>query len=134
MTYVYTKDAVSGGDITVSYEDESGHKLAEDMIQSGNVGDSYTTEVKHIPGHTFKSIIGNATGQFTADAQSVTYVYTKDAVNPKPNSDNKNDVSPTTNGLPKTGENNIMMLLTMMSGMILVMMGVVGLRLKKNKK
>ncbi|MGX7047272.1 MucBP domain-containing protein, partial [Pseudolactococcus plantarum] len=134
VTYVYTKDAVSGGDITVSYEDESGHKLAEDMIQSGNVGDSYTTEVKHIPGHTFKSIIGNATGQFTADAQSVTYVYTKDAVNPKPNSDNKNDVSPTTNGLPKTGENNIMMLLTMMSGMILVMMGVVGLRLKKNKK
>ncbi|HCN74830.1 MAG TPA: hypothetical protein DIS86_05015, partial [Lactococcus sp.] len=38
LQYVYTKDAVSGGDITVSYEDESGHKLAEDMIQSGNVG------------------------------------------------------------------------------------------------
>ena len=49
-------------------------------MKNGNVGDSYTTEQKAIPGYTFKAVQGNPTGQFTSDAQTVTYVYTKDPV------------------------------------------------------
>ncbi|WP_160321494.1 MucBP domain-containing protein, partial [Lactococcus lactis] len=48
--------------------------------KSGNVGDSYTTEQKTIDGYTFKEVQGNATGTFTDQAQTVTYVYTKKPV------------------------------------------------------
>ncbi|MGF1919625.1 MucBP domain-containing protein, partial [Enterococcus faecalis] len=44
-----------------------------------NVGESYTTEQKDIPGYTFKEVKGNATGTFSSTAQTVTYVYKANA-------------------------------------------------------
>ena len=48
-------------------------------MKSGNIGDSYTTEQKSIPGYTFKEVQGSASGKFTAQDQTVYYVYTKNA-------------------------------------------------------
>ena len=80
VTYVYTKDPVAGANVTAKYVDENGKTISDDVVKNGNVGDSYTTEQKAIPGYTFKEIQGSASGQFTDKEQTVTYVYTKDPV------------------------------------------------------
>ncbi|BDH80595.1 MucBP domain-containing protein [Lactococcus lactis] len=80
VTYVYTKDPIAGGDITAKYVDTDGNKILDDVVKSGNVGDSYTTEQKTIDGYTFKELQGIATGTFTDQVQTVTYVYTKDPI------------------------------------------------------
>ena len=67
------------GNVTAKYVDESGNKLADDIVKSGDIGDTYTTEQKSIDGYTFKEVQGNTTGKFTDKAQTVTYVYTKNA-------------------------------------------------------
>ncbi|MBK0084590.1 MucBP domain-containing protein, partial [Lactococcus sp. S64] len=80
VTYVYTKDPVAGGDVTAKYVDTDGNKISDDVVKSGNISESYTTEQKTIDGYTFKEVQGNTTGTFTDQAQTVTYVYTKDPV------------------------------------------------------
>ncbi|MGN8064989.1 MucBP domain-containing protein [Lactococcus lactis] len=80
VTYIYTKDPVVGGDVTVKYVDSEGNKISDDAVKSGNVGDTYTTEQKTIDGYTFKEVQGSTTGTFTDQAQTVTYIYTKDPV------------------------------------------------------
>ncbi|MDU0397703.1 MucBP domain-containing protein [Lactococcus lactis] len=69
-----------GAAVTVKYVDTKGNVISDEAIKSGNVGDSYTTEQKTIDGYTFKEVQGNATGTFTDQAQTVTYVYTKKPV------------------------------------------------------
>lgn len=73
---------IAGGDVTANYVDENGNKIADPFVKSGNVGDEYSTEQKEIDGYTFKKVQGNTTGTFTSDAQTVTYVYTKNPVTP----------------------------------------------------
>ena len=80
VTYVYTKDPVVGGSVLVKYVDEAGNTLSDNVVKSGNIGDDYSTEQKAIPGYTFKEVQGSASGQFTDQEQTVTYVYTKDPV------------------------------------------------------
>ena len=82
VTYVYTKNPVVGGDVTANYVDENGKTISDPVVKSGNVGDEYSTEQKNIDGYTFKEVQGSATGTFTADSQTVTYVYTKNPVTP----------------------------------------------------
>ena len=89
ITYVYTKDAVRGGDITVKYVDTDGNEIAPTQILSGNVGDTYETTIKHLDGYTLSTIDGNANGTFTNTDQTIRYIYVKeDGQNP---SDNNND-------------------------------------------
>lgn len=89
ITYVYTKDAVRGGDVIVKYVDTEGHEIASTQTLSGNVGDTYETAIKHIDGYTLSTIDGNANGTFTNTDQTITYIYVKeDGQNP---SDNNND-------------------------------------------
>ena len=80
VTYIYTKDPVAGGNVTVKYVDGAGNTISDNVVKSGNIGDSYTTEQKSIPGYTFKEVQGSASGQFTDQEQTITYVYTKDPV------------------------------------------------------
>ena len=81
VTYVYTKDPVQGADVTVNYQDEAGNKVADSEMLSGNIGDSYTTKQKTVPGYTFKEVRQTRmAGIFTEAPQTVTYVYTKDPV------------------------------------------------------
>ncbi|MBP2100442.1 MucBP domain-containing protein [Enterococcus rivorum] len=75
---LYAVWAVQAADVTVHYLDEAGKTIADDVVLSGNVGDTYTSSQKVIAGYTFKEVQGAATGTFTDTAQEVTYVYTKD--------------------------------------------------------
>lgn len=79
VIYTYQKEASANtGHIRVSYVDENGKKISEDVEKSGTIGDTYTTEEKKIKGYTFKEVKGNKAGAFTEDTQLITYIYTKD--------------------------------------------------------
>lgn len=79
VIYTYQKEASANtGHIRVSYVDENGKKISEDVEKSGTIGDTYTTEEKKIKGYTFKEVKGNKAGAFTEDTQMITYIYTKD--------------------------------------------------------
>lgn len=82
VTYVYIKNVepISGADVTAKYVDTDGNKISDEVVKSGNIGESYSTEQKTISGYTFKEVEGSATGVFTAQAQTITYVYTKHPV------------------------------------------------------
>lgn len=77
---VYQKK--QGGDITVEYVDNTLKELAETEIISGLIDEEYETEAKEIDGYTLTEVPKNASGRFTEEAQTVTYVYTKDILDP----------------------------------------------------
>ncbi|WP_285011303.1 bacterial Ig-like domain-containing protein [Lactococcus garvieae] len=78
-TYVWQR--IKGANVTVKYEEESGQPIADEEILQGYVGDEYKGAKKDIDGYTFKEVKeNNATGVFTDQAQTVTYVYTKNPV------------------------------------------------------
>ena len=89
ITYVYTKNAsvnpggaasrqpIVGGSVTVHYQDETGKQLAPDQILTGNVGEGYLTQEVALAGYKLTQRPANATGFYTANPQSVTYIYTK---------------------------------------------------------
>ncbi|MFK4973058.1 MucBP domain-containing protein [Lactococcus garvieae] len=78
--YVYTKNPVAGSNVTAKYIDTEENKISDDVVKSGNIGEDYTTEQKEIEGYTFKEVQGDTSGKFTDQAQTVTYVYTKNPV------------------------------------------------------
>lgn len=133
VIYVYIKNELPhiNGTVLVKYVDTDGNKISEDIVKSGIVGEGYSTEKKDIKGYTFKEIQGNVSGQFTDQPQTVTYVYTKDkndTVNHEPKPENKpssNDknnnqgtISKAQHGLPATGENQRMMMMSITLGLI----------------
>ncbi|MBO1097898.1 hypothetical protein FQS90_15415 [Enterococcus casseliflavus] len=71
-----------GGDITVSYIDESMNELAEPDIIRGLLDDEYKTQPKEIDGYSLNGMPENASGRFTEEAQTVTYTYSKDQLDP----------------------------------------------------
>ena len=98
VTYVYTKDPVAGGNVTVKYVDGAGNTISDNVVKSGNIGDDYSTDQKAIPGYTFKEVQGSASGQFTDQEQTVTYIYTKNSLTP---------VKPTEPGTTQTNEKSL---------------------------
>ncbi|WP_339013346.1 MucBP domain-containing protein [Lactococcus garvieae] len=150
ITYVYTKNELPHviGTVIVKYVDTDGNKISEDLVKSGTVGEVYSTEKKDIKGYSFKEIQGKATGQFKDQSQTVTYVYTKknDTVNLEPKPENKPSSKDKNNNqgktsseqhvLPATGENERMMMLSIILGLIILALGSVILifRYKKVNK
>ncbi|MDT6980882.1 DUF5776 domain-containing protein [Levilactobacillus zymae] len=65
-----------GQPITVRYQTETGETLAADQTLVGPVGASYQTTPKAFTGYWLSRTAGPATGRFTAQPQTVTYVYT----------------------------------------------------------
>ncbi|MBC1679163.1 MucBP domain-containing protein [Listeria welshimeri] len=82
VTYIYaqTPTPVEQGTVTVNYQDEQGNAVAPTETLKGDVGTTYTTVQKDITGYDFKEVQGNTTGEFTAKAQVVTYIYTQTPV------------------------------------------------------
>jgi hypothetical protein len=124
--------------VIVKYVDTDGNKISEDIVKSGTAGEGYSTEKKDIKGYTFKEVQGSTTGQFTEQVQTVTYVYTKNTVNPvnpepkpenKPDSKDRNNNKETTSSiqhdLPETGENERMAMMSIVFGLILLALGAV---------
>ncbi len=111
VIYTYQKEASANtGHIRVSYVDENGKKISEDILKSGTIGDTYTTEEKKIKGYTFKEVKGNKAGAFTEDTQLITYIYTKDTeVSGKDEDENKGSGSKdsgNTNGTVKDDDDS----------------------------
>lgn len=78
VTYVYIKNQVKAGDVTVRYEDEAGNELSGPAVLSGNEGEAYTSEQKYFPGYTLKEVKGAVSGIFGTEPQQVVYVYQKE--------------------------------------------------------
>ncbi|EKM9526498.1 MucBP domain-containing protein [Listeria monocytogenes] len=116
VTYVYTPIAISALPVTVNYLDENGKEIADSVVLNGRVGESYNTLAKEIDGYTLIKTPTNAKGVFSAEAQSIDYIYCKNKpvviVNPpiknpiiKINS-STNVIKEETSTLPKTGDSN----------------------------
>ena len=89
VTYVYAKKAepVKTGRVIVRYVDEDGNEIAESVTLTGNVGDAYKAEQKAIDGYGFKRLLEGsapAEGTFSAETQTVTFVYAKKSEPGKP--------------------------------------------------
>ncbi|EAC3839792.1 cell surface protein [Listeria monocytogenes] len=116
VTYVYTPIAISALPVTVNYLDENGKEIADSVVLNGRVGEAYNTLAKEIDGYTLIKTPTNANGVFSAEAQSIDYIYRKNKpvviVNPpiknpiiKINS-STNVIKEETSTLPKTGDFN----------------------------
>lgn len=71
-----------GEDVTVKYEDTEGNEISDqETITASNVGDEYdiSDKQKDIDGYTFKEVNGDTKGTFSDQAQTVTFVYEKNA-------------------------------------------------------
>ena len=105
-----TNTPIKVANVTVFYQDENGNQIAPEMILQGNMGDGYTTGAVEIPGYTLKVKPENATGFFSTEPQSVTYIYArngsqtdiipekndqKDPTNSNSHNPNQNDTSQT---------------------------------------
>ncbi len=77
VTYQYAKIPVIGT-VTVSYQDQEGQPLADDIILSGNAGEPYQTQALDIPGYELVEIPANAKGLFSEKNQTVVYTYQSD--------------------------------------------------------
>ncbi|MBC2073176.1 MucBP domain-containing protein [Listeria marthii] len=75
VTYVYEK--MEGAPVTVKYVDENGDEITTSENLTGKLGSSYQTEAKEIAGFTLdeSKLPTNASGEFEASTQTVTYVY-----------------------------------------------------------
>ncbi|MDR1823040.1 MucBP domain-containing protein [Lactococcus lactis] len=134
ITYVYKKNIAAGGVVTVKYIDTDGNTISKAVNKLGNIGEDYSTEQKIIPGYTFREIQGNATGQFTAQVQTVTYVYIK---KPAGASSSKVDFvfsKKATKTLPQTGENPTFAIVVSILGSLLLGVGLVLCLLRTKKK
>ncbi|WP_170955018.1 MucBP domain-containing protein [Levilactobacillus suantsaii] len=68
---------VETGTVTVHYVDQKGTPLRATTTLSGTVGTPYSTEAATISGYEVLGEPTNATGTYTHDPQTVTYVYVK---------------------------------------------------------
>ncbi|MBM7679693.1 MucBP domain-containing protein, partial [Gracilibacillus alcaliphilus] len=86
VTYVYAlivEEPTQGAPIEINYVDETGKAVAEPEKLTGNLGETYKTEPKIITGYQLIETPENATGTFTEEAQTVTYVYALIVEEPK---------------------------------------------------
>lgn len=90
ITYVYTKNPIVGGSVTIKYIDDKGNEISSDVVKTGNIGESYQSEQKNIPGYTFKQIEGVSSGKFTDQNQVVKYIYIKNGIQPNGSTTNTN--------------------------------------------
>lgn len=63
------------GIVEIMYIDENQNELIPSIKISGNIGDSYQTEIKELPGYRLTNTPINSTGKFTEEKQTVTYIY-----------------------------------------------------------
>lgn len=83
-----TNTSIKAADVTVYYQDENGNQIAPETILQGNVGDGYTTGIVEIPDYTLKVRPENATGFFSTEPQSITYIYARNNAIPEENDQN----------------------------------------------
>ncbi|EAK8385349.1 LPXTG cell wall anchor domain-containing protein [Listeria monocytogenes] len=116
VTYMYTPIAISALPVTVNYLDENGKEIADSVVLNGRVGEAYNRLAKEIDGYTLIKTPTNSNGVFSAEAQSIDYIYRKNKpvviVNPPIKNpiikidSSTNVIKEETSVLPKTGDSN----------------------------
>lgn len=76
VKYYYEKIKTN---VTVKYLDEQGNPISEEKIIPGEYGENYTSEPTDIHGYDLVTTPDNASGNYTDQDQTVTYVYKKKA-------------------------------------------------------
>ncbi|WP_223896253.1 MucBP domain-containing protein [Lactobacillus huangpiensis] len=103
-----TNAPIKAAGVTVYYQDENGNQIAPETILQGNVGDGYTTGTVEIPDYTLKVRPANATGFFSTEPQSVTYIYARNNAIPEENDQNSptnsSSNNPSQKGTSQTNE------------------------------
>ncbi|MBC2324957.1 MucBP domain-containing protein, partial [Listeria booriae] len=66
--------------VTVRYVDDQGEVLAPEERLTGVLGEAYAAQAKTIDGYQLTKEPANRVGTFSTEAQTVTFVYTKEAV------------------------------------------------------
>ncbi|MBC1889109.1 hypothetical protein HCA63_12215 [Listeria booriae] len=82
VTFIYAQETAPpmAQPVTVQYVDDQGKALTQEEILTGALGALYQAEAKTIPGYQLASLPSNHTGIFQAVAQTVRFVYTKQAL------------------------------------------------------
>ncbi|MBC1545940.1 LapB repeat-containing protein [Listeria sp. FSL L7-1435] len=81
VTYVYRLEStLVAANITVKHLDESSNELAPTEVLSGKIGEAYTTKAMQLEGYSLVKVPSNASGNFTTEAQTVIYMYKKNAI------------------------------------------------------
>ncbi|MCX0291711.1 BspA family leucine-rich repeat surface protein [Lactobacillus kullabergensis] len=116
VEFIYSSDPesnsiitpIKAADVTVYYQDENGNQIAPETVLQGNVGDGYTTGIVEIPDYTLKVRPENATGFFSTEPQSVTYIYARNNAIPEENDQNSptnsSSNNPSQKGTSQTNE------------------------------
>nr|WP_137644965.1 MucBP domain-containing protein [Lactiplantibacillus plajomi] len=78
QTIIYVYRRTAGEAVTVKYQDVNGKQLHADTTLSGAIGESYTSQPLAITGYRLKTVIGQPSGTFGEQAQTITYVYEAD--------------------------------------------------------
>ncbi|MDT0112050.1 MucBP domain-containing protein [Listeria booriae] len=82
VTFIYAQETAPSmaQPVTVQYVDDQGKALTQEEILTGAFGTPYQAEAKTIPGYRLTSLPSNHTGTFQTVAQTVRFVYTKQAL------------------------------------------------------
>ncbi|MBC2037330.1 MucBP domain-containing protein [Listeria booriae] len=82
VTFIYAQETAPPmvQPVTVQYVDDQGQALTQEETLTGVFGAPYQAEAKTIPGYQLTSLPSNHTGTFQAVAQTVRFVYTKQAL------------------------------------------------------
>ncbi|WP_221643134.1 MucBP domain-containing protein, partial [Listeria booriae] len=82
VTFIYAQETVPpmAQPVTVQYVDDQGQALTQEEILTGAFGTPYQAEAKTIPGYQLTNLPSNHTGTFQAVAQTVRFIYTKQAL------------------------------------------------------
>ncbi|MBC1893131.1 MucBP domain-containing protein [Listeria booriae] len=82
VTFIYAQETAPPmvQPVTVQYVDDQGQALTQEETLTGLFGAPYQAEAKTIPGYQLTSLPSNHTGTFQAVAQTVRFVYTKQAL------------------------------------------------------
>lgn len=136
--------AADAAPVTVNYVDENGAKVAASETLTGKVDEPYQTTAKKVSGYKLTKTPTNVIGVFETKAQTVTYIYKKEAaVNPvdptnptkatDPSKSTEISVqvkaeTPKNTNLPKTGDTKSNTPIFLFAGTLLIISGIVLLK------
>ncbi|MDU5336944.1 MucBP domain-containing protein [Enterococcus sp.] len=75
VTYIYRKNPVKGANVNVHFVEETGNIIGQDVVLSGNIGESYEAKPLEFPGMSVVQVIGETSGTFGEQEKDVTFVY-----------------------------------------------------------
>ncbi|MBC2099951.1 hypothetical protein HCJ70_12940 [Listeria booriae] len=82
VTFIYAQETAppTTQPVTVQYVDDQGQALTQEETLTGALGTPYQAEAKTIPGYQLTNLPSNHAGTFQAVAQTVRFIYTKQAL------------------------------------------------------